>query len=639
MNWLMLLLPFSVAVTTLLLPGMVVGHLIGLRGLWAAALAPAISTTLLVLSAFVLPLAGLQWQPLNAYLGAAVFALAVVLLYRVVLRRTFDSSVEPPRGASRWGTQVAWVIGAALVVGLFCAGLGGPENFSQTYDNIFHLNLVRFIAESGNASALAAGHMVSVSDGIAFYPNAWHTLVSLVQMVTQSSIPLSINGFNLAVLVTVWVPGALLFVRQFVALSSPVAIGVGFLVAAFPAMPLNLLSYGVLYPFFFGLAFVPGLLAVLCQLLRVSFDSKIGNHIASLVLVLGMIPAVAVSHPGAFMAALALSVPIVIVATLSGFAGAARRDKVLRLAGLGAYGLVGLLLLVKVRTSFDSTWAPPTTFGQGIWQTFSLGLLGIGLPIVLGLFVLFGIFRALRSKKPVFIALSMLWAVGALLFMTATWMPFWRLRVFLIGAWYADTPRLAAIFVIALLPLAAYGISEMFKLFPRNQAGSNSIRRIVAVAIGAIMVVSAGWPTFLKEMRFTYEISDNSPLITSDELRLLERLPDLVPEGGTVLGSPWTGAGLAYALGHRDVVYPHIGASVTEDELVVIGGFRWAANRPGVCEAIKSSDIFYALDFGLQEVHGGRHEFWGFEDLEDSDSVELVAQEGEAKLYRVSVCD
>lgn len=640
MEWLSAVPAILASLLVLTAPGLIVTLSIGLRGLWAIALAPLVSTTLWVIAATISPWLGLGWTPLTAIPLVLTVAGIVVVLFRWVLRiRTglwgLRTSSLPPT----WATVLACAIGTIAIGAQVVLGVGSSSAVSQTYDNIFHMNLLAFTSETSNASALAGGHMVSPGSGIAFYPNAWHALVAIVQSMTGATIPVSLNAFNLVAATVVWSPGMLLLVRQFTGRSVTSIVSAGLLLALLPAMPLNLLHYGVLYPFFYGLILAPAALAVVSQLLGLSREGRIGTTVGLAMLLLGVMVGVAIAHPGAAMAVLALSVPLVVVAVVARWRSATTQGRLLLFAGTVSFVAMGLLLMVKLRPSFESAWAPQLTLSESLRQTLGLGLLGYGAPIALAILVLLGIVASMKRGSRTDIALVSMWGVGALLFFTAAWMPFWRLRVFTVGIWYADLPRLAAIYAVALIPLAAVGVSRGHSLLTRYFPLRRWLRATIALALLIALSWGAGLPRFLSDMRSSYTIGEDSPLLSLDERRLLERLPELVPENDIVVGNPWTGAAWALAIGQRDVLFPHVGILPEGNSAVIVRSLKEADEVGGVCVAINAERAYFVLDFGGREVHGGRHAYPGIEGLEDSNAVALVAREGEAKLYKVTACD
>ena len=91
---------------------------------------------------------------------------------------------RPGRTSSRC-PAAAFLISRRLV-----AAFGRPESFSQTFDNVFHLNAVRYIQETGSRSS----YTVSSMTGGGFYPSAWHDLVALLANLTGASIPVAVTS-------------------------------------------------------------------------------------------------------------------------------------------------------------------------------------------------------------------------------------------------------------------------------------------------------------------------------------------------------------------------------------------------------------------------------------------------------------
>lgn len=633
LEWFEAIPAIAVSVGILLFPGLAVAVLIGLRGLWAAALAPLISTTLYIGASVVMPLMGLRWAPILATLAVIALGALVVVLFRYVLRARFDEPYTDGGGGRT--TIISWALTAVPVAIILAIGVGSPSSLSQTYDSIFHLNLVAYTTDTGNASPLVAGRMVSPAATTAFYPNVWDALVSLVHQLSGAEITVAANAFNVAAIMCVWPTGVLLLVRQLVG-STPVAMLVaGIFAGGLTALPINPLYYGVLYPFFLAMLFVPAALAIVLQLLRVTAEDPLAKTVPLGVLLLGVIPAITIAHPGAMFAALALSVPIACVAVFAHWRTLEMRSRLLRLSGLAVFGLIGLVMLVKLRPAYN--WGPRVSMLEAAYRSITLALQGDGLPIVLALSMIVGIIVALRARTQATIAAVGVWLIGMLLFFVAYGVPYWTPRVFVLGVWYSDPPRLAAIYAVAALPIAVLGavwLVERFKLATVRRSARAGFVIAGLVAVHA----TAGWFTFLPQVRTSYTASDGARLLSADEAKLMERVPEFVPEDAVIIGSPWTGTALAYALVDREVVMPHVQSKVSEEQQELLDDLRNADTNPAVCEALDETGVRYVLDFGTHEVRGGNHRYPGIEDLESSNAVKLVDSEGEAKLYEVTAC-
>jgi hypothetical protein len=135
-----------------------------------------------------------------------------------------------------------------------------------------------------------------------------------------------------------------------------------------------------------------------------------------------------------------------------------------------------------------------------------------------------------------------------------------------------------------------------------------------------------------------YAISNDSPLVSSDELELLRRLPQTVPADSTLVGNPYTGAALSYALGDRKAAQLHILSYVSPELGEIYNNLDSVASDPEVCAAVNDEKAFYVLDFGTKEVHDGEHAPPGLTHLERNPGLQLIDSEGEAKLYEITAC-
>ncbi|PRI10221.1 DUF6541 family protein [Leucobacter massiliensis] len=635
MTWLTAVLAALAAAALLLVPGLLTGWCIGLRRLWLWALAPAVSVTLLCAGSVVLPLLGLSWTPLWALLFAAVFGALVVLLFRFVLRARF--AAPEAESGRRWPTVVAWAFCAVMLLGITVSGIGAPSNFSQTFDNVFHLNAIALIGDTGNASPFEIARLTSPDGGGEFYPNGWHALVQLTQQLSGGSIPLAINAFNLAVVAIVWPLGMLLLSRQVAGSSRTATLATGVLAAAFPAVPVNLLHYGVLYPFFFGMALAPATLAVVLNLLGTSRERRVSTIAPLIVLLAGVAFAISIAHPGAMLAVLAVTVPVATVALCAGWRGIGTRRRLWRAAGYAVFFAIGLAMLIGLRQG--DWWGARMSPAEAAWQTVSLSLWGYGMPLLTAALMVLGIVLAVRRRDRVGAAAVGMWLVAAVLFfVTAGLSNYWlRLPTWV---WYGDAPRLAALYPIVVVPLAVLAVRWLVDLVSRRAPRAWVPEAVVLLVVSAVALSTAGYPELLRGMRDGYTAKADSALLSTDELKLLERLPQEVGEDEVIAGNPWTGTSLAFAFAERRVVLPHILMNeVGKDRSLVMEHLDDAKSDPAVCDAADRLGVRFVLDFGDREVHGGDHDYAGIDNLEDSGAFELVDQQGDARLFRLTACD
>lgn len=630
MTWIPAIPAMLTAAALLFIPGLALGLAIGLRGLWLAALAPLISATMLSVAAVTLPLISQPWSVLWVSLFCVGFSVLVALLFRIALRARFTHF----RPIAPRATAAAATLAGAVIAFWGIFGIGDPTGISQTFDNIFHLNILRYIEETQNASTLTVGTLT----GGSFYPDGWHVFVSLVQLISGADIPVALNSFNIIAAATIWPLGMLLLVRQLTSSSGLAMLSAGVLSAGFAAFPLNLLFYGVIYPYFFGLLLAPALLSVVLQLLGLTKDELLADKKVLTLLLIGLLPGISLAHPGATMAVLAFSVPAALVACFSNFSTLPRNQKTRRVIYLGIYLVVGLAMLLKLRPDPGGVWGPRMSWLDAAYQSVTLSLLGYGLPLLLAALVAAGVIIALRRRQATDITQVGMWAVAILLFFTSAGLNFWSFRLLLTGVWYGDAPRLAALVPMAAIPLATASILWLLQLKLFRRRGRHWLAGATLVLLFIGTQATAGLTDLAAKLRDSHAYTENAALISDDELTLLHELPTLVPEGSIIIGNPWTGTSLAYAFAGIEVALPHIFVQPDSNQELVLYSLHEARSEPEVCRALKRTGIDYVLDFGDREVHGADHEYPGIEDLPRLGLGTVVAQRGEAQLIRITAC-
>lgn len=632
--------------STLLVVGGLIGSALGLRGLWLYATAPVIAVPVVGIAAIAAPFLGISWSILPVLGLTGVIGLVVWLL-----RRRFGDRMRPVR-SHPWAA-IGLVVAGAIIAAQVVVAIESPENFSNTFDNVFHLNVIRFILDTGNASSLWVGHLTDHSGTAAFYPAVWHDIVSLVAQTSGVNTLIAVNAMTLVISALIWPAGAILLTRQLFGSNRVVLLSAGILAAAFPVFPLLMMDYGVLYPYQLAVALLPATIAATLSVARIGRRIRSVRPWQTWVLLAGMLPGVFLAHPGAFVAWMAFTVPIAVVLVARGLTGARGWAGRLGVAAGGiGYLVVGFILLMVLRPSSGRDWPIETRVRYAVAEVFT-GSVWYGVPAVLAIaLVLAGIVWAvIRHRTAGLVAVGML-AIAAILYVVVTALPYPLLRDALTGSWYNNRPRLAALLPILAVPVGAYGAGATWvwlRLLVRRRSGrSVSSSPAVRWSIGVAVVVAAcimtqlpvisPVPAAVERAAEAYRTSPSARLITTDELALLERLDDEVPEGAVIVGSPWTGTALAYALADREVVMPHMFTTTTAAENEVLNSLNTATPGSAVCDAVAETGVQYVLDFGTQEIHGAANVFPGLTDLDESAALELVDEQGDARLFRVIGC-
>lgn len=700
-QWIPMVIPLVATVLWLWVPGLPIALALRLRPAAVWALSPLLSIALIAVAAILAPMVGWRWGPLPVVLLAlAAGILAWVLRLappHLRLRRTarrgtasedivgtaphvpddeVPGAVAEPHAASspgsarqgapgarprvRLGSRVrslgAITLGSFLISALLMARhvrnvLDRPDALSQTFDNIFHQSAVRWILEHGDASSLRLLSMTATPGDPTFYPAAWHDIVSLVLLSTGSTdIPLATNALVLATGALVWTAGSVLLIRACLP-SSLVRYGLplgAVLAASFPTFPLLFMKFGVLYPNLLSVALLPAMLVLVLRFVGLAPRERL-SPVA--VVVLGVIGAVALSlsHPNGSMSLVAMAIPIAV----AGGVRALARVRNPRVGGHLMHGAALLLLAVAalaaaswiwpiIRPPAEALgWPPIVSTAEALGQALLLNPVEGWPRWILGVLLVIGLARCIRAGD---LALPLSWGVVVYLWLVIASWPEGEARSALVGVWYNDPYRIAAVLTIPSLPLAAIGAAHLADLVARRLPRATRSWRGPVLGITATLALALGtqaapWMNHAVSVASGfYQLTDRSQLLTVDETRLLEEIPGIVPEDAVIVTDAWNGSSLAYAYTGRHTTTRHTLEYLSPDVVLLHERLDEAADDPEVCAAIQRLGAGYVLDFGPDQINHFENSRAGYDDLADAPGFTLVASEGSAKLYRIEAC-
>ena len=652
MTWLEFTPVLLLAVVVLYVPGLALGLAIGARRFTLWATAPAITVAFVSLAAIVFGRLGIDWSLVSVSAAAGAVAIAAGAARQLVLRRSARGPAPEPQ-------FTAWTIGslavAAVIIGIqLVIGLNRPDSISQTFDAFFHLNGIRYIVETGSASSFDLQGLVLPAGQTAFYPAGWHGVTSLVAASADVAIPAAVNAVNLVVATFVWPAGCMLLVRSLAPKSRSAIAAVGILSAAFPAFPLMMLTFGVLYPYFLALALLPIALALGFSLGQERAWRRRGLIFRSVLLVISLI-AIAFAQPAAAFAWAAITLPLAVVRIV----GAVRMRSGLRRAA--GWILLGLALVVFAavwiwfgRIGQNTPWPAYTNAFVALWEAVTHGFDGGLVAVLAAVLTVVGVVDLIRRRDKLWFVAG--WAIAVLLFVVAAAGPSWRLRALVVGIFYRDPPRLASLLVIVAVPMAVFGAIALWRVvqhvvLPRLGAQPGTSRsRIVAAALLALLVVGTQGAAIWAQVALTsrgYTDAEDAPILSGSERALIERIPDHVAEDAVIAGNPWTGTAFAYALTGRHMLNPHFNSYVYPQGPLINAELNEALEDPAVCEAVREAGVTHVLDFGTYFRDSGETgvridgatPFVGLKDLDEAGVAQEVDREGTAVLYRITACD
>ena len=653
--WLSLVPLVLTASVLLLAPGLLITAVAGLPPRTAVSLAPAASIGVIAGAGVIAPLVSVPWGAglVVALTGALVLAAAVARLLAARLRAragTDRPRAQRPALADVLVHIVLLGVAALITAWLVARELNTPDAISQTFDAVFHLNAVEWVLRTGNASSVKC-YLESPEGGV--YPMGWHTLVALTLKLTGStSIPLATNAAAVAVSALAWSGGCLALTSRLLGRRRLAMVVTAFLCAASSAFPLLLLSFGVLYPNFLAVSLLPGMIAALMDLFPAHDEPPAPPLlIPALVLAVGGLGMAQPNVIVTFLLALSILLAVWVVRAVSDarHGGPARRvrGRVITCVALAPViiGLWGALRPPQEAASWGPNAVTSAVVGEVITSTPQAQ------PIVwiMAIPAIIGAVAAWRRRRLRWFVVFH--AVNCALYIISKTMPMEGatkdLRYWLVGTWYSDTYRLAGLFPLTATPLAALGacviadrVAQRYPALRLREAGGRRRVAYGALVVALVLFGPANWAPSqaIRKLETPYIMNAGSPLLTSDELALIKRLPRLVGEDEVVAVDPRSGAALAYALAGTDTTVKHMFYHDTEDLETVNSRLRFAATDPRVCDALNNLGVRYVLYFPGKVV-SSRGGFEGFTSLSAVDGFTLVSRQGRAALYRVTACE
>jgi hypothetical protein len=657
------------AMAILAAPGSVLTIALGLRGFWAVTLAPALSISIVAVSAIVGPLLGLRWSWMTVALGTLVISGTVML----VRRRFPGLSPGLHHGGDRRATifGLAGVfIGLAITLTAVVGASSTPEGITQGYDTVFHLNAVQNVLDTGNASSFAISSFMLPAGKSVFYPAAWHALVSLLVQLTGISIPAATNIMWLLVGGIVWPLSCVFFVRVLAGSKPAVLLAAGALAAAFPAFPYLLLYYGTTYPNALADAIVPQGLGLCLIVARGHKQAYLPRSVAIVLLVL-FLPGAFLAQPNSIFAMALILTPLlaaILVAWLSrAFSASLSRgfSRLGQLAGLG--GTFGVVLFVtpQFRSLFNYTSPKSMSFLHAIWRSFTSAPEPTRSPaIALTALVILGLLVAVARHR-------LWWMIGSLALTVLVYAlavgSNGRLAEQVLAPWWDNPERVAALLPMVGVPLAAIGLGWLcghiagyarrvrlpaswrhaqlpasWRTIGFGGSGAPLLAGAAAVALTVFNPTMTQMDAALGRAYHVPASPQAQAQLDTDELALIGKLDSLTTPNDVIANNPYNGSGLAMALAHRKLLFPYSSMTPDDGDLQLVS--KWlntVGTDPAVCAAAHRKGMTYLLDFGtdfIAAAANAKASYPGIDLASGSGAFSLVAQVGHAKLYKLQAC-
>lgn len=653
-SWVEAIPAFTVAVLILMVPGLCVMAALRIRSLAALTLAPMVSISIVAVSALVAPLIHLAWNWPAVLLGTLVTVIAAYLCRRYIPWLN-NCDNQPDKPGSVWAALAGTAAALAVITTIVIINAHNPEQFTQGYDSVFHLNATEYAVETKNASSFNISSFILLPGSKSFYPGAWHGLASLIVIMTGVSIPAAFNVLWLAVAGIVWPLACAFLTRVLFGQNRTAILAAGVLAAAFPAFPYLLLEYGSAYPNALSNAIVPIGIGLVLLIIRPATHQPIEPPMALAGVVLYLPGAITAQPNGIFSIVVFLSpllLWLIIVWIRNGWKKR-HLQGVLRLSLVVVAStaiLVALFQLPQIRSLFNYTNPAFLSFPQALVRSLTQAPDPVVFPaFALLLLILLAFWKVWKAHRLYWLPLT--FVILCLMYpLTAGTNNVAANAV--LAPWWDNPERIAALMPLVGVPLAAVGltrvVSMLAKYFPYRLwwagAGASRAAGVVLLAL-AIIFTNPGLWQVSGAVGNVYSVpakSDPSAQIDARELALIHRLGQLTGPDDVLANNPYNGSALAMALAGKKMLFPYSSqGQLTPDQFTL----RFWLNRVGsdqeVCAAAKRLGVTYLLDFGtnyIQAYDDPRSLYPGITLAGGTAGFTLVAREGHAALYKLTLC-
>lgn len=463
MTWWQSLPAVATAISLLFIPGLMLGAALGARGPVLAAIAPVASCGFVGPAGIIGGLLDVGWS-VRLLIVVTIAASCASLCIHCATKHKYVFTSGIPRARLRdFAPLLTALIAPVILITVWMVRtFPTPASFVQAYDNVFHLNAIQYIVETGQASSLTLGHMIQPGSGLAIYPSVWHSLAALIVQVCNVNVFVAESVLTLAVAAVLSPFACVSLVRAVLGNKMIPLLGAGILSASFWVLPFQSIQRGPLLPNLLSYCLLPLVIIAMAGLFGLLHARIMSAFTMTAMLLIGVV-ALFTSQPNGFTALLVFFIPMFLGALVrymlrlwrSGlrWVAALRPLAILLPAGVAFSALWSALLLPY------NKWQPSKTVPRAIGDVLTGSLTNQSFNVMASLLALLGVLVICHRRRGY-------WMIGAfflsgVLYVTAAATPSRPLRNILAGNWYEDTPRLAALVPLFTLVLDSVGVQSI----------------------------------------------------------------------------------------------------------------------------------------------------------------------------------
>lgn len=672
MSWLATIPLLLFAVVLAFGPGYAMGWALRVPVRLRVFYAPLLTFALVGVSAIVLGKTGIPWSLISFVPVAAVMVAATAGVMHLVGRRwpsaVPDASSEAAENWAGNTVPVAWPVIGAVLGGFLTLHatedmVFGPEAFSQTLDNSFHMNAIRWIQEHGDASSLTMGAVSGMNQEPYFYPAGWHDFVYLIYSTTGTSIATATIVMILLVAGIIWPCSLVAMCLSIPHLRRLQALAIPALTCGFFAFPGLLLFWGVLFPNLLGYALLPAFVALLSHMIQLLARREYSLVLSLSLTILVGLGGLALVHPNAVVSAAVFAVPMLLggVVQVLRTRGASTRE---HLVGTGVLvsliaGCVTAWSVLRPSQEASELWTSIMGEGEAVYQFLFLGLenanpLGgnFAPAYLVGFLALWGVGYLLYKRRNLWLIGS--WMLVGYMWIIAASVPRGDFRLLMVGPWYTDHFRLAALVVFPSVLLAGIGLGgavegifvRIMHAIPREKHAkvAPALMGAVMVLVLAVAGLSSRTPAMhdaTLEVAKRYQVTPTSDILNQDEMNVINEIPKIVPKGDTIVNNPWDGSAYIYALADRHLTSYHFEFQTSPKYEAILKDLKDARTNPEVCRVVNEYNAHWYVHLENQGNFGPSEQknYDGLVAAIDTDVLTPVYSSGPMTLYRISACD
>ncbi|MFT4185864.1 MAG: hypothetical protein QM613_01350 [Micrococcaceae bacterium] len=683
-----------VTIMILYIPGLVFSAVLGFRKLTLVTIAPVVTFAEVGFTTVLFGILKIPYYLITFIIASVFYTFLIYILKRFLfkipkIREKLDfdkpkpkpKHIRPAIKKRKFNYKAIFnIVNLSLLIAItlsFITSLriiGHPENIIQTVDVRYHLSAIRWIYDSHNASPFHLSDFIPSLQNT-YYPSAWHGTVYLASSVFGSDFKFLILGLNSlisVIYILAWPISMLFFARQVFGNSSlKVSLTVIFS-CALPAFPYLGLVYGGFYPNSSSAAFIPIALGFALGVFKENAHRVISGPQALLGLLLTL-AGIGFLHPTSFMASLLFVITIGLqhfIRSVINYIDRARRGPMkgvyLNRKRINYFIMFLIFILVYIvmwdKLSMQYRSIGEGTVGQSIIEYLQGNVTKGIYPTSISIFVFIGILLLLgyeKNKQYYWVLTS--YVITGFLYVISNGSQNETIRFIFTGLWYGRAQRIIIYYPIFASVIATIGVTSILNLIWKIIIWIGLLRKKIlaalALVVKVLLIVLLGW-TYGRQggvldkyvaktslSAYSMNPKDNPAYITWDGLNLMKQMASIVP-AGTLVANDNNAAALSYAVANVDLIqYGQEKEKPTQEEALILNNLNNMMTDAQTCQAVKDTGVKYAINLNGRPLAGTAFNKYryapmpGLENLDNSDAVTLVAQQGPAKLYSINDCD